>query len=161
MADALQAALRLMSSRPRSESEVNVRLSRRFSQAQVQDAIATLKAQGLLDDRSFATSWRNSREQHKPRGASGLRWELHRLGVAREVVDEALEGLDEEAGAYQAASKIAFKLDPSDQPAFKKRLVAHLRRRGFRFDAIEGAVQRTWEELTDPVNSHIEGIPND
>ena len=140
---------------------MKVRLSRRFPQAQVQDAIATLEDRGLLDDGSFATLWRRSREQHKPKGAYALRWELRRLGVAKEVVDEALEGLDEGAGAYQAARKIALKMDPSDQPAFKKRLVGHLRRRGFRFDAIEGAVRKTWEELTDTFDGRIEGGAND
>ena len=104
MDDALDAALRFLSYRPRSEAEVRRRLARRFPGPSVDNAIATLREQGLLDDAAFAQFWRQNRERSRPKGASAMKWELLRMGVSREVADDALEGLDEDENAYRAAS---------------------------------------------------------
>ena len=102
MDDALDAALRFLSYRPRSEAEVRRRLSRRFSHSSVDNAIATLREQGLLDDAAFAQFWHQSRERNRPKGISAMRWELLRMGVSRDVADDALEGTDEDESAYRA-----------------------------------------------------------
>ena len=116
-----------------------------------------LRKQGLLDDVAFARFWRQSRERHRPKGASVLRWELTRMGVSREVVDEALEGLDEEEGAYLAASRMVRRLDQADYGTFRKKLAAYLRRRGFSHEAVGRTIQRLWQELSDSAYGHIEG----
>ena len=157
MDHALDAALRLLSHRPRSEAEVRRRLSRLFSPSVVEDAIAALRGRGLVDDVAFARFWRQSREHHRPRGASAIRWELLRLGVSGEVVEEALEGLDEQENAYRAASGTLRRLRTADYDTFSRKLGGHLRRRGFRGEIVKGAVERLWSELSDTVNGDIEG----
>ena len=150
MEDVIDAALRFLSYRPRSEAEVRRRLSRRFPPHMVDRAVGDLKKRGLLDDAAFARFWLGSRERHRPRGASAIRWELLRLGVPREVVDEALEGLDEENNAYQAAIKVLHRLARPDLVTFRKKLFPYLRRRGFGAYAINRTVQRLWSELSHP-----------
>ena len=152
---AINAALRLLTYRARSEQEVRRRLSRRFTADLVEGAIVALKKQAILDDVAFAISWRQSREQHKPRSISVVRWELLRMGVEREVVEQAIEGLDDEESAYQAARKILRRLQELDCSAFQKKLVAYLRRRGFGPEAIRITTRRLWEELSDPAYGYV------
>ena len=153
----LDAALRLLSHRPRSEAEVRRQLSRRFSLSVVEEAIAVLRGRGLVDDVAFARFWRQSRERHRPRGASAIRWELLRLGVSGEVVEEALEGLDEQENAYRAASGTLRRLRTADYATFRRKLGGYLARRGFRGEIVKGPVERLWSELSDAVNSDVEG----
>ena len=157
MDDALDAALRFLSYRPRSEAEVRRRLARRFPGPSVDNAIVTLREQGLLDDAAFAQFWRQNRERSRPKGASAMKWELLRMGVSREVADDALEGLDEDENAYRAARGISRRLGQSDYDAFRKKLVPYLRRRGFGPEATRGAVRRLWSELSDTVHGDIYG----
>ena len=157
MDEAFNAALRFLSYRPRSEQEVRGCLSKRFCPTAVEGALEALKDRGLLDDMVFATFWRRSREQSRPRGASAIRWELLRRGVSREVAEEALWGLDEEEGAYQAGKRVVRRLCEADYATFRKVLGAHLGRRSFRRGAIDAAVKRLWNELSDPVYGYEEG----
>jgi len=159
--DVLEAALRLLSYRPRSEAEVRRGLSRRFSPSLVEEAIARLTDMGLLDDAAFARFWRQNREQHRPRSAFAMKWELLRRGVSREVAAEALAGLDEEENAYGAARRMLHKLGQVDYDTFRKRVVTYLRRRGFGGEAIGRTVRRLWVELSDPAYGYIKGNAQD
>lgn len=154
--DVLDAALRLLSHRPRSEAEVRRRLSRRFPSSLVEEAIAALIDRGHVDDVAFAGFWRQNRERHRPRGASAIRWELLRLGVSGEVIEGALEGLDEEENAYRAASGTLRRLRTADRETFGNKLGGYLRRRGFRGETVRRTVERLWSELSDSVNSDVE-----
>ena len=156
MDDVINAALRLLSYRPRSETEVRRRLSRLFSPPLVEDAIIVLRERGLLDDAAFARFWRQSREGHRPRGVSAMRWELFSMGVSREVVEEALEGLDEDEGAYRAACGMLRRLRQTEYDPFRKKLGAYLRRRGFGPETVSRTVRRVWQELSDPAYGHKE-----
>lgn len=123
----------------------------------VETAVGALKDRGILGDEAFALFWRESRERHKPKGAPAIRWELVQRGVPREVAEEAVAGLDEEGGAYRAASALAGRLPRADFLTFRNKLAAYLRRRGFAFEVVRATVSRLWEELSDPADGHIEG----
>lgn len=133
------------------------RLTRRFAPAMVEETIASLRERGLLDDDAFATSWRQHRERLRPRSATTIRWELMRMGVSRDVAENALQGLDEEGAAYRAARMVRRRLGREDYGTFRKRLAAYLGRRGFGPNTVRGTVERVWRELADPADSHIEG----
>ena len=153
---ARDAALRFLAYRSRSEAEVRRRLARRYSPQIVEVVITFLREQNYLDDRAFARQWRADRERHRPRGRILLRQELARLGVATEVIDEVLHGMDEEDNAYRAGQKMARRLwekkcSPED---FRRLLRAHLERRGFAYSSLGGTVSRLWQELSaDPLDS--------
>lgn len=153
----LDAGLRLLSYRPRSEAELRLRLSGRYPAPLLEDAILRLKERQLLDDAAFARFWLKSREEHRPKGAYALKWELLRMGVSREVASEALEGIDEEDNAFRAASSVLRKLKKTDYNIFRKKVVPYLRRRGFSTEVTNRIVRRLWEGLPDPVNGSIEG----
>ena len=52
---------------------------------------------GFLDDEAFARAWVESRDRAHPRGQRVLRNELRTRGVARDLVDRAMEARDEGA----------------------------------------------------------------
>ena len=154
--DPLESALRLLSHRPLSRAEMRRRLCRRFGPDEVEIAIATLEDRGLLDDQAFAKLWTEQRQRNRPRGVSAIRWELLRMGVAREVADEALEGIDEEEMALRAARKIQSRLDLADHNSFRGTLAGYLRRRGFAADTVRRTIEKYWDELADPVYRDVE-----
>ena len=157
--DVYDAALKLLSYRPHSEQELRRRLSRRYPHppAMVDNALARLKDRGLLDDAAFSQFWRESRERHRPRGAAVIRWELLRMGVQREVAEESLLGMDEGENALRAARGLERRLSKTDYNAFRTKLVAHLRRRGFRSGVVSSTVKLLWEELADPGDGEVGG----
>ncbi len=157
MSKALDAALRLLSYRPRAEAELRRRLLRRFPTEEIEPVIQTLKSQGYLDDREFARFWRENRERFRPRSARVIRGELLRLGVGRETAGEALEGFDDEESAVRAARKRLPSLRGADYEAFEERLGPYLLRRGFPRSLVRRVVRRLWEESADPLDSDVEG----
>lgn len=150
------AALRFLAHRSRSEAEVRRRLESSHSEEVVSQVIHWLKDKLYLNDAKFAEAWRLQREARHPRGEVLIRQELSKLGVDRDVVDAALEGFDAEDNVYRAAQKPASRLKSAGYVRFKQRLWGYLSRRGFTADVIGKAVQRLWDELTDPLNGHID-----
>ena len=149
------SALRLLTYRGRSEAELRRRLLRRFPPELVDDTIAKLREQGLVDDLAFARWYRQNREDHRPRSDRLLQQELLRLGVSGEVIQEALTGFDDHANAYAAGRKLARVLADraSSEEYFRRRVGAHLLRRGFGHSLVRETVTRLWAELTpDPLD---------
>ncbi len=146
---ARDAALRFLSYRPRSEAEVRRRLSRHYCPRVIDQVILFLQQNRYLDDAAFAQMWRRSREQRRPRGRRALQQELMQFGVDRDIIEEALEGFDAAANAYKAGQRPAARLAAKGSPpdVFKRKIGAHLRRRGFKCSVITETVNRLWQEL--------------
>jgi regulatory protein len=147
-AQCLDAALRFLASRPRSEREIVRRLNEKgYEPERIERVLGRLAEWKLVDDRAFAEYWLENRLLHRPKGARALRAELFQKGVGREVIDEALAGERDEADdAYRAAQKHALRLRVADQREFRQRLGQLLLRRGFDWEAIEAATNRLWAE---------------
>ena len=139
---AMQAGLRFISFRPRSKEEVRRRLGQRFDPHTVEQALARLEERSYLDDSAFARLWRESREAHRPRSAALIRRELVERGVPREVAQEAVAGLDDDASAYRAGQERLRSLQGLDYVAFRRRLEGYLKRRGFGASVIRRTVDR-------------------
>jgi regulatory protein len=136
--------------RPRSNSEVTAYLHQRgLSSSQIETVCNRLIRSGLLDDQEFARFWIENRERFHPRGPQALRYELRRKGISTEIIDEALAPVDSSASAYYAASQKARQLSHLDRPAFERKLVEYLARRGFDYDVAREAAQRHWTELVE------------
>ena len=147
--DCLAAALRYLSYRPRTVKEMERRLEGQFAAPVVARSIAYLQDLNYLDDASFCAQWISSRERLRPRGTRALRLELRKLGVEQDLVDEALQGLDETASACNAGRKQAAKLvaQESTPQDFRRKLTPFLQRRGFGYSAIREAADLLWSEL--------------
>ena len=142
------AALRLLSSRPRSVAEVRTRLLRRGHAPDVVDATLTwLHEYELVDDAAFAAFWAETRAQFRPSGQRLLRAELAQRGVPAELAREVVATVDEEEGAYRAAAKRAARLPRADELAFRRKLGGFLQRRGFDHDVVLRTVERVWREI--------------
>ena len=153
---AQSAALKFLSYRSRSEAELRRRLESSYYDEVTDRVIAWLKDNRLLDDAAFADAWRHQRELRHPRGERLIRQELSNLGVGREVVEAALDGFDATDNAYRAAQKPAARAKSTGHARFRQRLWGYLGRRGFEAEVIRITVQRLWDELSDPLDSHID-----
>jgi regulatory protein len=143
----LGAALYYLGYRPRSEAEVRQRLHRRgFSDDVVDKVIIGLKERRLIDDVAFAQYWRDNRLSFRPRSRRLIKLELRQKGVANEIANEVVEGLDDESAAYEVGLKKARALSGLDYREFRRYLSDHLRRRGFDYETIRSAVARLWQE---------------
>ena len=95
----LEAALRFLEARARSEAEVRRRLtSAGYRPDLVDGAVVRLGELGILDDEAFARAWVESRDRARPRGERALRRELSLKGIDREVLDDVLEERRDAAG---------------------------------------------------------------
>jgi regulatory protein len=146
-ADALAAAMRLLSYRPRSEAELRQRLSRRGAPADLADeAISRLRELGLVDDAAFARTWVEGRSRLSPRSRRLLRRELQAKGIEGEAAREALVPLDDEDAALRAAERRAGAMRGLPYPEFRRRLGDFLRRRGFDPATVRRTAERLWQD---------------
>jgi regulatory protein len=157
--DAYQRALRLIGRRPRSEQELRDYYGRQRTPESVQEAaLRRLRDAGLIDDAGFARFWVENRQAFRPKSAAALRAELRRKGVEADEVRTALEGVDEQAAAEQAARKGARRLEGAPREEFRRRLTGYLARRGFDTMIIRPLVERLWTESAEP-DAESEDVP--
>ena len=149
VAKARDVALRLLTYRPRSTTEVRRHLrKKRIDDVVIDQAIEQLTRANLLNDADFATYWVEQRETFKPRSHFALRSELQQKGVSRELIDQALETVDEPEAARRAADKQAHRWANLPEDEFRLKLGRYLQRRGFSYDIIKRTTQQVWQETT-------------
>ncbi|MBV9282946.1 MAG: RecX family transcriptional regulator [Chloroflexi bacterium] len=149
---AYAAALNFLSYRPRSRREIETYFIKRKTEPEIASAVVQrLERARLIDDRAFATYWLENRQTFRPRGSRALRLEMRRKGLESEVIDETLEGLqDEEELAYEAGLRKARSLSGLEEREFFRKLVAFLQRRGFSYEDASAATRRIYSEREDP-----------
>lgn len=153
---AYQRALKLISYRPRSETEIRKNLLKhKISDHVISSTIARLREARLVDDRAFARVWVENRTEFRPRGKYALRYELRNKGIEEEIVDEVLESVDEEHMAYLASKKKIRQLKNLDEKELKKKLNAFLSRSGFGYDTANQTVEKIWQEYRDKDKNNI------
>jgi len=143
----LNAANRLLGYRPRSESELRVRLQRRsFDSESIEAALSRMKKYGLLDDTAFAQFWQENRTTFSPRSSWLTGQELKRKGVSNEIISQVAETIDDSDNAYRAALSRVRRLPMTDYQVFRRRLGDFLRRRGFGYEVISHVIEQVWRE---------------
>jgi regulatory protein len=140
-------ALNMLAFRARSVAELRKQLLRKEEPPeQVEAAITRLLEQGLLNDATFALNF--ARLKLTGPGASKYRivQELGRKGIAKPLVEEALDslqqsdGLDASESIHRVAEKKWRTLSKLDGETARRRLYGFLARRGFNPDEIRGAL---------------------
>ena len=151
---AMSVALRYLTARPRSERELRDRLRRRqVGEVVIDRTVEKLRTKGLLDDFTFAQYWVDQRVTFRPRSRRMLEMELRQKGVDGEAIKGVILDMDDEAEAYRAAQRRARSLPADDFDSFFKKLVDHLRRRGFGYVTAAKTARGMWSELTSPEES--------
>jgi len=145
---AKEICLRLLTDRARTKHELGARLRRKGIPDEVAEGVlARFDEVGLIDDEAFAGAWVRSRHNHRGLGRRAIAQELRRKGVAREIADEALTEVDDEAEAQRARELVERKLrtvtldGPDDRRKVAQRLVGMLARKGYPPGIAYGAVR--------------------
>lgn len=139
-----EAALKLLSVRPRSVVELRQRLlQKKYSPEEVESCTVFLQEKGFLDDQAFAEGWVGGRGPRKLIGRGRLANELRVKGVSREVIQGAVGAVDEEQERERALTAARQKWKSlSNLPAdvARRRLYGILSRRGFNSTVIRFAI---------------------
>lgn len=131
-------ALDLLAIRARSVAELRKKLLEKGAEStEVDEAIVRLRDQQLLDDADFARQFARAKVLGTGSSRRRIVQELARKGVARDVANEAVEGLrqtegiDPSAAIHRVAEKKWKALSKLDFFTARRRLYAFLARRGF------------------------------
>ncbi len=131
----MEAALRFLSYRARSEKEVRDKLKKRFSPEEIDLVVEKFKEWNLLNDAQFAQNYAESRARSKPRSHRLLQLELQRKGVK---LDYDLPATDLELA--QAA------LDKKKTLKTFEQAVRFLQSRGFAWEVIEKVLKGRYND---------------
>lgn len=143
----INASLRFVSFRPRSEKEFRTFLvqklkkSKTYAAPLVERVIARMRELGYVDDMKFALWWIEQRQSFKPKGKRLVILELGAKGVSSRVAEAAFSSLNDTlTGPLEAAKDLLVKklhlwrlLDIQTQ---KKKSYDFLYRRGYEADTI-------------------------
>jgi regulatory protein len=144
---ALQQALLYLSYRARTESEIHKNLQKHeIPEIVIEETLERLRRDGLVNDDQFAQAWVENRSTFRPRSRRMLAMELRQKGIDDESMQPALQDVDDEALAYQAAQKRAPRFESLEWNEFRKKLTGFLARRGFPYSVITPVVSRIWSE---------------
>ena len=143
---ALSVALRYISYRQRSSSEVKSKLLEQHPTAIVDLVLQRLEETNLLDDEQFAFQWVEFRNKTRPKSAIMLRRELAQKGVATDLIEKAVVDVDDSHNAYIAATKFRGKRDPRTVNNFTEKLFSHLKRRGYSYTVIKRTIDEVARE---------------
>ena len=138
--EALKRALKFLSYRARSESELRTKLTQSgFSLKSIEPTLEKLRSLKLLDDLSFARNFTLSRVEGRGYGPLRLERELRQKGIAKLLVSQIL---DEAFGRQEGKDRARALLEKrfrgknlSDVKNFR-RAVSFLQRRGYRDSVI-------------------------
>ncbi len=139
-AKATDAAIRLLTVRPRSVKEIHLRLRKKeYDEETIDRVIARLRDWKYVDDEAFARFWVENRDSNRPRGRRLLEQELRSKGVEQETVANAIDdaGIDELTGAIEIARAKLRSYRSLEEPVMKRRLGAFLARRGYGYGVIK------------------------
>lgn len=162
-------ACRLVSYRPRSQSELGFRLSlyaRKLGikHELIDEALSMLKDEGQVDDYKFAKWWIEQRSEFSPSGKRRLVSELKAKGVDESVIKGAIEllwtdqidvfgvkkeRLDDKLLALKATSKKIKQFKGEDKLGFRKKMVRYLQARGFDYDIVSEVTQELIDKYYD------------
>lgn len=144
---ALQQAMLFLSYRARSEAEIRKNLQKHeIPDLVIEQTLERLRQDGLANDDQFAQTWVENRTTFRPRSRRMMAMELRQKGLADEAIQSAIQNVDDEASAYEAANKRAARLKGLEWNDFRRKLSEFLARRGFSYGVIAPVVTRIWNE---------------
>ncbi|GAB6144935.1 regulatory protein RecX [Desulfocicer niacini] len=127
--------LRFLAPRPRSVAEMQRHLTKKEIPPGLMDlTLEKLMNENLLNDEEFARMFVESRERHKPRSRFALGCELRQKGIEENIIDQILEGMDEQTSAWNAVRSRLRSWQHLDMESLRKKVFNYLRYRGFGYE---------------------------
>ena len=134
--EAFDKAIKYISASMRTEKEVRDNLIKKeYPKAVVDYAISKLKEYGYLNDEAYLSAY--IKTYAEVRGVNRIKMELLNKGVDKELVENALEELDDQS---EAAKRTAEKYIRTHKNANRQKLMQHLYSKGFTYSDISEAV---------------------
>ena len=143
---AKQAAVNLLSFRPRSIKEVSNRLIHKGWNKDLADRVTgELVDKGYLNDEEFAAIFARDRAKNKCLGPVALKSELIKTGVAQKIIEQTIEAVYSKYPADELIQRLMKKRGIDlDVPLVKKekqRFINLLKRKGFTWEQMESVVR--------------------
>ena len=147
--EAISYALKLLSYRSRSRSEVIERLKKRgFIHQEAEKTIHYLQDRGFIDDRALAKELFTNAVERRSLGRMGIRAFLGRRRIDKELINETISSHTRDMEMESAARftrKRVENLKSYPEDVKKRRIRAALHRRGFSAEIIRAAVKTVLE----------------
>ncbi len=159
--------LRRLESAPRTRAELAQTLAARGVPVEVGDRVLDRFTEvGLIDDAAFASLWVESRHRGKALARSVLRQELRRRGGDPEIIDDAVEAIDDDdewVRAREFARRKARIKAGEDPRKAVQRLAGQLARKGYPArlcfavarEALSGALEQRHDDAIDELGAGV------
>lgn len=128
----INAAIRFVSFRPRSEHELREFLLNKPNHEDIEKVIARMGELGYVDDQKFAAWWVSQRTDFKPKGNSFIKMELKAKGIPDSMIASVLASRGSESLVEAARRAIGRKRFKTPNQFYD-----YLARRGFDADTIK------------------------
>lgn len=140
---AIQLAHRAVGHRERTVAELRTVLERkRVEPAAIDEAVAALSAVGLLDDARYAQRFADDKRELDRWGSERIARELHRRGVADELIEAAVADRSREAELQTALLLLEQRAPSVTDDRERDRAWRLLVRRGYEAELAYEAVRR-------------------
>ena len=141
---ALDRALKYISYRMRSAKEIKEKLKKyNVSENCIDNVIKKMQELGYVNDRLYAETYFSELKQNF--GKAVIQQKMYAKGINKEIVHELLSGLDQYALAVLWAEKLFARYKNEDKKNIKQKVFRALMARGFDFDEIRSAVEKTYQ----------------
>jgi regulatory protein len=143
-------ALKALGYKERTESELRGWLAERgVEEAEIEEVLALLGEAGAIDDASFARRYAADKRLLAGWGPDRITRALEGRGVAREEIEAALDGEDEEDQLERATSLLVDRAMSCGSERERERALGLLVRRGYplelAYEAVRAAERRSRE----------------
>ena len=146
-----KAANRFISYRPRSELEIREKLLTKFPSSLVQKTIDLLKSQNKINDSLFAKFWVDKYTNSSYRSSSFIKTELIKKGLDPDIINGAIEEIDDEHLAFLSARKAIKNFLPDNYQSFTKKILNTLNYRGFDYSLSCKIAEELWREKPETI----------
>ncbi|MCF6269065.1 MAG: recombination regulator RecX [Melioribacteraceae bacterium] len=148
------SAFRFLSNRNHSAFELETKLKKKgFDPEIIQKVIIDLKDKMYLNDFTFAENFVRNRVERRKEGIIKITSELYKKGIAREIIAEVTEAINENPKNYENAFElgkskyeIIIKRGETDKNKIKSKLFNFMRGRGFTSDIIVEVIKELIDE---------------
>lgn len=130
--------------------ELRIKGKEEISQLAIDAVVENLKKKGMVNDLEFAKAWVEVRRRSKKKGIRAIKTELFQKGISKEIIEEVVSehgaGDSEEMLAKKALEKKMRVWKNLDPQKFKQKAYEFLMRRGFEYEVVKGAVEKSIKE---------------